>query len=120
MTQGYLNRHGVRYYLPDFGPPVRWVATIWGGNGTEVPTTLLYHECDAENLCCRSIEVAPDGRVTLAYPGGLDGDQLPEGPLPSLEEMNASSETMSREMTGDEFNALWTVFSRFAEKDATK
>ncbi|MCB9857432.1 MAG: hypothetical protein H6818_17255 [Phycisphaerales bacterium] len=117
-VQSYLNRQGVRYYLPEFGPPARWIASIWQADASDAAPTLHYYECDAENLCCRSIDVSPDGRITLAFPGGPGGDLLPEGPIPPLEEMNAFTETSSREITGDEFRALWAAFARTVGDDA--
>lgn len=113
MSPSYLNRHGVRYYLPEFGPPVRWLASVpvWDSTDFDFPA-LLYYECDADNLSMRSIEIWSDGRVMLAFPGGPDGDRLPEGPLPSVEECKARLTGSSREITELEFNALWAALSR--------
>ncbi|QKC80951.1 hypothetical protein EB232_04130 [Mesorhizobium sp. NZP2077] len=52
-----------------------------------------------------------DGRVILAYPGGLDGDCLPEGVLPPVGETDRDG-LQSREITKIEFDALWAAMSR--------
>lgn len=113
MSSGYLNRRGTRYYLPDFGPPVRWLASVpeWDSTGFDFPS-LLYYECDADNLSMRSIQIWSDGRVMLAFPGGPDGDRLPEGPFPTVEECNDRMAGSSREITELEFNSLWAALSR--------
>lgn len=114
MTQGFINRSGVRYYLPEYGAPVRWIASRpdWDSPDLDFPA-LLYYECDADNLGMRSIQIWSDGRTLLAYPGGLDGDHLPEGPLPSIDECKARVRGESREITQVEFNSIWNALNRF-------
>jgi hypothetical protein len=111
VTQSYLNRWGVRYYLPDFGPPVRWVASVPDFDRPELPV-LLYYECDAENLGMRAIHIHADGRTTLAFPGGPDGDMLPEGPLATVEQYNALNGGRTREISEIEFNSIWAALSQ--------
>lgn len=110
--KSYKNRLGVTYYLPDFGPPVRWLMTVTPGDA-DLPT-LYYFECDAENLGCRAIHIYADGRMFLAYPGGLDGDLLPEGELPMAKDAGDGG-LQTRDITKAEFEALWSALSRLLE-----
>jgi hypothetical protein len=111
MTNCYLNRLGVEYYLPDFGPPVRWISCVMlPPNGPDLPA-LYYFECDAENRGSRAVHIYEDGRVLLAYPGGPDGDHLPEGPLPPVGKTDQTG-LEAREITKLEFDALWVALSR--------
>lgn len=111
MMKSYQNRLGVTYYLPDFGLPVRWLSCVDLSSGeTDLPVS-YYFECDAENLGCRAMHIYNDGRVLLAYPGGLDGDRLPEGVLPPVGEVDQDG-TQTREITKAEFDALWSALSR--------
>ena len=109
MMKSYRNRSGVTYYLPDFGPPVRWFVDVSSGD-PDLPV-VYYFECDAENLGCRAMHIYADGRVLLAYPGGLDGDHLPEEELATMEEAKQRSWQI-REITKAEFDALWAALSR--------
>ncbi|CAN7156881.1 hypothetical protein [Mesorhizobium sp. LjNodule214] len=112
MMKSYRNRHGVTYYLPDFGPPVRWLSCAdVSSRETDLPV-VSYFECDAGNLGCRAMHIYADGRVLLAYPGGLDGDHLPEGELPPVGEVDDPDGAQTRETTKPEFDALWAVLSR--------
>ena len=79
----YVNKYGKTYYLPEFGPPVRWLSTM-----SREPTaddglapSVYYFECDENNLGCRAIHLWRDGRAVLAYPGGPYGDTLPCGAI---------------------------------------
>ena len=112
--KSYKNRLGVTYHLPDFGPPARWLMSAMPGHAN-LPT-LYYFECDAENLGCRAIHIYADGRVLLAYPGGLDGDRLPEGELRAVEETEHDG-LQTREITKAEFDALWAALSRREASD---
>jgi len=109
MLKSYKNRLGVTYYLPDFGPPIRWFMDVSPGD-PDLPV-VYYFECDAENLGCRAIHLYADGRVLLAYPGGLNGDHLPEGKLPTVAEVE-QGDWQAREITKVEFDALWAALSR--------
>lgn len=97
MSQPALNRNGVPYHLPDFGPPARRLKLVFSdpADGSDLPA-LGYYECDADDLCCRAIDIWANGRVRLAFPGGLDGDWLPEGPLRVRREASAETRTMTR------------------------
>lgn len=107
----YQNRSGVTYYLPDFGPAVRWLSCVdVSPTVTDLPIA-YYFECDAENLCSRAMHIYNDGRVLLAYPGGLDGDRLPEGELPPVGESDEDG-WQTREIIKAEFDALWSALSR--------
>jgi hypothetical protein len=117
LTQSYLNKWGIRYYLPDFGPPVRWIASVPDFDAPELPA-LLYYECDADNLGMRAIYVYADGRVTLAYPGGPDGDSLPEGTLASVEECKGRTRGETREISQLEFSSIWAALSQAARDGA--
>lgn len=119
MTQSYLNRWGVRYYLPDFGPPVRWIASVPDFDSSDLPT-LLYYECDAENLGMRAMHLYADGRVILAYPGGPDGDSLPEGALGSVEDYAKLERGESREISELEFNTMWAALTRATDQSQAK
>ncbi|PBB97013.1 hypothetical protein [Mesorhizobium sp. WSM3862] len=114
MVKSYKNRLGVTYYLPDFGPPARWLMSVTPG-GADLPT-LYYFECDAQNLGRRAIHIYADGRMLLAYPGGLDGDHLPEGELPTVEEAEHDG-LQTREIAKAEFDALWAALSRLEGTD---
>lgn len=107
----YRNRRGATYHLPEFGPPVRWVAFVDPLGGPHDDPVAMYFECDAENLCMRAMHVHGDGRVLLACPGGPDGDHLPDVPVPPLDEIDEDPGE-SREMNRAEFEALWSALFR--------
>lgn len=115
MTNSYLNKLGVKYYLPDFGPAVRWMSCVMLSPGRPDLPVVYYFECDAENLGSRAMHIYEDGRVLLAYPGGPDGDHLPEGAL-SLAGKTDQTGMETREITKSEFNALWSALSRLAAR----
>jgi hypothetical protein len=105
----------VTYYLPDFGPPVRWLISV-SPSGWDLPV-VYYFECDSENLGCRAMHIYDDGRVIVAYPGGPDGDSLPEGELPPIGEVDDPDGVQTREITKVEFDALWAALSRLAASE---
>ncbi|WP_442583662.1 DUF6881 domain-containing protein [Mesorhizobium sp. ASY16-5R] len=108
----YQNRRGATYYLPEYGPPVRWISSVSlsSTDPTDLPT-VYYFECDAQNLGSRAVQIFKDGRVLLAHPGGLDGDYLPEGKLPPVGGTDQPG-IETREITQIEFNAIWAALSR--------
>ncbi len=107
----YVNRWGRDYYLPEFGPPVRWLLDIPQFDDPDMPV-LLYYECGADNWAMRAIHIWASGMAMLVYPGGLDGDNLPESALPSAEECKRDVHENIREISELEFNALWAIISR--------
>jgi hypothetical protein len=111
MTSSYRNRRGVTYYLPDFGPPVRWTSSVILTPSRPDLPAVYYFECDAENLGSRAVHIYKDGRIVLAYPGGPDGDLLPEKELPSVGEADPAG-VETREITKAEFDAIWSALSR--------
>jgi hypothetical protein len=111
MTKSYLNRLGVKYSLPDYGAPVRWVSCVMLPPSEPDLPIVYYFECDAQNLSSRAVHIYEGGRVLLAYPGGPDGDHLPEGPLPPVGKTVVTG-VETREITKSEFNALWSALFR--------
>ena len=110
MTNSYLNRFGVRYYLSDFGPPVRWMSCVMLPPNEPSLPVVYYFECDAENRGSRAVHIYEGGRFLLAYSGGPDGDHLPEGILPPVGKTDQTG-VETREITEAEFNALWSALS---------
>ena len=106
----FVNEYGVRYYLPEFGPPAHWSMTVAREGVHDAIAALRYFECDAENKCRRAIYIRRDGRVTLAYPGGPHGDLLPESTIEPNSVSDVSAEFSSRDVGEVEFNALWAAF----------
>lgn len=97
MSQPALNRNGVRYHLPDFGPPGRWLKLVFSDPAVDV--------------CRSAIDIWADGRVRLAFPGGPDGDRLPKRPLHVPPEREGG-DTLYGAISQQEFEALWRAFSR--------
>jgi hypothetical protein len=116
-VQSYVNKYGTLYYLPEFGPPVRWLTTASRksrGDDALAPAVYFF-ECDEKDLGRRAIQLWRDGRVALACPGGPDGDSLPEGALPNVDRWNADNpDIVAREITGEEFVSLWAALSRIS------
>ena len=114
MMNEYVNRRGGKYYVGEFGPAARWVAHVFeqGSGKIDLPK-VCYYECDARDGAFRVIELYEDGRILLAYPGGLDGDYLPETDLAPKGEISPGVEI--REITRSEFRALWSAFSRIEQ-----
>jgi hypothetical protein len=113
-VRSYVNKFGTQYFLPEFGPPVRWLSTASRTPTAEEDLTpaVFYFECDENGLGCRAIQLWRDGLFILAYPGGPYGDRLPEGALPTVDQWNADNpDLVAREMTEDEFVALWSALS---------
>jgi len=108
------NRVGVTYHLPALGTPVRWLACVDLAPEPDLPA-VYYFECDAKNLCSRAIHIHLGGRVTLAYPGGIDGDRLPEGIIPPPGETDVEG-VQTREISKLEFEALWSALSDTADR----
>ena len=78
--------------------------------------SVFYFECDENDLGCRAIQLWRDGRVLLAYPGGPNGDRLPEGPLLKADEWNTRNPAiLARDITEEEFNSLWCALGRLTD-----
>ncbi|WP_043878766.1 hypothetical protein [Azorhizobium caulinodans] len=112
MSQPALNRNGVPYHLPDFGPPARWLKLVFSdpADASDLPA-LGYYECDADDVCRRAIDIRADGGVRLAFPGGPDGDRLPKRPLHVPPEREGG-DTLYGAISQQEFEALRRAFSR--------
>jgi hypothetical protein len=108
MVRTYYVKTGEPYYLPDYGPPVRWTSAVSLDPSDRDSPIASYYECDAENLCSRAINVDKDGKVILAYPGGNHGHWLPDQKIPP-EGTQEIRGLYLREMPHSEFDVLWAA-----------
>ena len=88
---------------------VRWLHEF-----TDEPI-LLYSEMDADRYETRKVEVFRGGRVGVAGEGvAHDKTRLGIVPVPPIEEIAADPEFTPREISRDEFEAIWLLALRVA------
>jgi hypothetical protein len=68
---------------------------------------------DASRWSIRCVRKHLDGRLdAFSYAGDNWRDEMPESPLPVVEEINQNPEFAAREISKDEFEAIWSQATR--------
>jgi len=92
---------------PELGPPVSWVHGVWVSAPEDEPVD-WFDELDALRWSIRCVRRFRDGSVrACSYATSDWRDQMPEAPIPSLEEINGNPEFRAKEITKEEFEILW-------------
>lgn len=80
----------------------------WEHDNPQHPV-LIYSELDEERYETRKIEIFRDGRIGYATTELMDNGAtgLSEGPIPSVEEINANPVLHAREISKEEFEQVW-------------
>jgi len=92
---------------PELGPPVSWVHGVWVSAPEDEPVD-WFDELDALRWSIRCVRRFRDGSLrACSYATSDWRDQMPEAPIPSLEEINGNPEFRAKEITKEEFEILW-------------
>jgi hypothetical protein len=92
---------------PEIGPPVSWFHGVWVSAPEEEPVD-WFDELDALRRSIRCVRRFRDGSLrAYSYTTLHWRDHMPEGSLPSLEEINSNPEFRAKEITKDEFDLVW-------------
>ena len=92
---------------PELGPPVSWVHGVWVSAPEDEPVD-WFDELDALRWSIRCVRRFRDGSLRAGCYASSDWrDQMPEAPIPSLEEINGNPEFRAKEITKEEFEILW-------------
>lgn len=89
-----------------------YFACHWHHTLPEEPVE-LYGELDEGRWEVRKIEVYRDGQAVVLGPKDLEpgAKTLAEAPIPTLEEIAADPQFEAREITREEFEALWKRYA---------
>lgn len=89
-----------------------YFACRWHHSSEDQPVE-LYGELDEGRWELRKIEVYRDGRAVVLGPEDIEpgARTLAEGPIPPLEQIDADPQFEPREITREEFEAVWQRYS---------
>jgi hypothetical protein len=92
---------------PVLGPPTTYFHGVWIG-APEHEAVEWYDELDAERWSIRCVRAFRDGSLKAHSYASPDWRiQMPDQPIPPLEEINANPDFVGREITKAEFDAVW-------------
>ena len=92
---------------PKLGPPVSWVQGIWV-SAPEDEAVDWFDELDTLRRSIRCVRRFRDGSLrACSYACSDWRDQMPEAPIPFLEEINSNPEFRAKEISKEEFETLW-------------
>jgi hypothetical protein len=89
-----------------------YFACHWNHSSEEQPVE-FYGELDEGRWELRKIEVYRDGRAVTLGPKDIEpgARTLAEAPIPPLEQIEADPQFEPREITREEFEAVWRQFA---------
>lgn len=92
---------------PVLGPPASWFHGVWLDAPPDEPVD-WYDELDPERWSIRCVRRFRDGSLKARSYASADWrSQMPEAPIPPLEEINENPEFRAREISQDEFEVAW-------------
>jgi hypothetical protein len=92
---------------PDLGPPVSWFHGVWLTAPEGEPVD-WFDELDAGRWSIRCVRKYRDGSMRAhSYDSANWHTEMPEAPMPPLEEINNQPEFRAREISKAEFEVLW-------------
>jgi Domain of unknown function (DUF6881) len=97
---------------PELGPPVSWFHGVWVSAADEEPVE-WYDELDAQRWSIRCVRKFRDGPLkAYSYASPNWRSEMPEGPIPPVEEINENPDFLAKEISRDEFQAIWEEATR--------
>jgi len=97
---------------PELGPPVTWFHGVW----VSAPDDELvewYDELDALRWSIRCVRKFRDGSFkAYSYSSPDWRCEMPDQPLPPLEEINENPDFVAREISKEEFEVAWERAAR--------
>lgn len=91
---------------PDLGPPASWFHAVWIGAPDDDPVE-WFDELDAERWSIRCVRKFRDGSLkAYSYASPASRHQMPEVPIPPLEEINENTDFTAKEISKAEFEAI--------------
>jgi hypothetical protein len=92
---------------PELGPPASYFHGTWIG-APEEEAVEWYDELDAERWSIRCVRKFRDGSLrAFSYASADWRCQMPDQPLPPVEEINQNLDFLAREITKAEFETVW-------------
>jgi hypothetical protein len=92
---------------PELGPPVSWFRGIWITAPDAEPVE-WFDELNAERWSIRCVRKLRDGSLKACSYASPDWrDEMPELPIPLLEEINANCDFVAKEISKAEFEVVW-------------
>jgi hypothetical protein len=96
---------------PELGPPTSWVHVVWIGAPDDEAVD-WYDELDAARWSIRCVRRFRDGSVqALSYASPDWRTEMPEVPIPPVDEINDNSDFQAKEITKIEFERVWSAAS---------
>ena len=93
---------------PKLGPPEGYFHGVWFAAKEDEPIE-YYDELDASRWSIRCVRKYRDGRLeAFSYASDNWRDKMPESSLPLVEVINQNPEFAAREISKDEFEAIWS------------
>jgi hypothetical protein len=97
---------------PELGPPVSWFHGVWVTAPDDEPVE-WFDELDAERWSIRCVRKLRDGSLkAYSYASPDWRHEMPEVPIPPLEEINDNPDFSAKEITKAEFEAVWEKATR--------
>ena len=93
---------------PKLGPPESYFHGVWFGAGEDDPIE-YYDELDSSRWSIRCVRKYRDGSLeAFSYASENWRDKMSESSLPPVEVINQNPEFAAREISKDEFEAIWS------------
>jgi hypothetical protein len=97
---------------PELGPPVSWFHGVWVSAADDEPVD-WYDELDAQRWSIRWVRKYRDGSLkAYSYASPNWRSEMPERPIPPVEEINENPDFLARQISRDEFQANWDEATR--------
>jgi len=97
---------------PELGPPVSWLHTVWVSAPHDEPVE-WYDELDVLRRSIRCVRRFRDGSVKAdSYASPDWRSEMPDQPIPPLEEINENPDFVAKEISKQEFEVAWEGAAR--------
>jgi len=99
---------------PCVGPADSYFHAVWFDASEDEPVE-YYDELDADRYSIRCVRRYRDGRLeACSYTSDNWRDEMPEGPIPPIADINRDSQFSAKEISKSEFEAAWNQAYRSA------
>ena len=93
--------------VPELGPPASYFHGVWVG-APEGEAVEWYDELDALRWSIRCVRKFRDGSLKAhSYSSADWRDEMPDQPIPPVEEINENADFIAKEITKAEFEDAW-------------
>jgi hypothetical protein len=97
---------------PELGPPVNWFHGVWVSAPDDEPLE-WYDELDVLRWSIRCVRKFRNGVLkAYSYASPDWRSEMPDQPLPPVEEINENPEFVTREISKEEFEVAWESAAR--------